>query len=124
MTTRFLLGASALLLAFGGITHATAFPRAEEAAGALAPFFAGSFKLLWLADSAMLLLLSLTFATIALKPEQASRFVIAVLACMPLATAALLYTFLGAFFAGHLLAAAGALAMFAALLNSPKESYA
>jgi hypothetical protein len=114
---RLLVGAASALLAFGGVMHALAFPLADEAAASLPAFFAGSLRLLWLADSAVMLTLAMAFALSALRAGAASRLMIAVLSVIPLATAALVYVFLGAFFAGHLLAASGALALLGSLLG-------
>jgi hypothetical protein len=104
---RLLLAFSALLLAVGGLMHARAFDKtlaAIAAAGAaLPPFYAGSFKVLWLSDSATLIILALVFAWIAARPVVAARSVVVLLALVPAATSALLYTFLGSFIPAHLL---------------------
>ncbi len=117
---RLLLGGSSLILALGGPAHASAFNKAAVllAAANLPPFYAGSFKALWLADSSTLLTLAVTFALIAVRPAAASRPVVLLLALIPAATAGLVYCFVGSFLAAHLLMAA-ALAAFAAGLLFP-----
>src|SRR5438445_6682705 len=111
---RLLLAGSSFILALGGPVHAAAFNKAAAilAAANLPPFYAGSFKGLWLADSATLLALAATFGFIAARPAAASRPVLMLLALIPAATAGLIYHFVGSFFAAHLLMTA-AVAAFA-----------
>ena len=121
MTThapRFLLAFSSLLMTIGGASHAAAFNRtlAAVATSDLAPFFGGSLKLLWLADSATMFILAALFGLIAARPITATRPVVLLLALIPAATAVLVYLFLGNFFAGHILLATAAAALFAGLL--------
>ncbi len=120
MTTsapRLLLAFSALLLVVGGIAHAAAFHGASAAIGAsnLGRFFGNSSKALWLSDSSNMFILAAIFSLIAARPSSAASPVVLLLALIPVATAVLIYVFLGAFFAGHLLLAAGATAFFAGL---------
>ncbi len=114
---RWLLAGSSLIMALGGPLHAAAFRKAAEvlAAASLPPFYVGSFKALWLADSATLLTLAIVFGFIAASPALASRSVVMLLALIPAATAILIYLFVGGFFAAHLLLAAGAAAFIAGL---------
>lgn len=116
-TPRFLLAFSSLLLAVGGIAHAAAFNRAlATIAASNVPFFFGnSVKALWLADPSTMFILAATFALIAARPTAAAKPVVMLLALIPAATAVLIYTFLGSFFAGHLLLATAAVAFFAGL---------
>ena len=104
---RFFLGAASLLSALGGVMHAAAFRKALTAINTsnLPVFYAGSSKSLWLADSATLLILATVFGLLALRPSMASQSIVTLIALIPAATAVLLYTFLGNFFAGHLLLA-------------------
>jgi len=104
-TPRFLLAFSSALSAAGGAAHAAPFNHALAAISAanLRPFYGNSFKALWLGDSTTLFLLAVVFAVIAGRPSSAGRPVILLLALIPAAVAVLIYTFLGAFFAGHLL---------------------
>ena len=121
MTTRaqrFLLAFSSLLMTMGGASHAAAFNRtlAAVTASNLPPFYGGSLKLLWLADSASMFILAALFGLIAALPTTATRPVVLLLALIPTATAVLVYTFLGNFFAGHILMVTAAAVFFAGLL--------
>ncbi len=116
-TPRVLLGLASLLSAAGGALHAAAFRKALTAIAAsnLPRFYGGSSKGLWLSDSATLLILAAVFGLIAARPSTATRPVVMLVALIPAATAVLLYTFLGSFFAGHLLLVIAALALFAGM---------
>src|SRR5260370_23086150 len=109
---RLLLSASAALALVGGVMHGLALPKNDAALNAsdLPAFFAGSAKGLWLADSATLILLAAIFGLAALKPGTATRSSLVLAALIPLSTAALIYRFLGPFFAGHLLVVIATLA--------------
>jgi hypothetical protein len=115
---RLLLAGSSLVLALGGPLHAAAFNKAASVLGTvnLPPFYTGSFKVLWLADSATLLTLAVTFGFIAVRPAAASRPVVLLLALIPAATAGLIYHFVGSFIAAHLLMTAALAAFVAGLL--------
>jgi hypothetical protein len=117
---RLLLGFSSLILALGAFVHAAAFGKALAAIGRsdLAPFFGTCLKALWLADSTTCLILAATFALIAARPAVATRPLVLLLALIPTATAVLIYTFLGGFFAGHFLLVP-AVAAFVAGLRLP-----
>ena len=121
-TPRVLLATSSFLSALGGAMHALAFRKALVAINSsdLARFYAGSSKALWLADSATLFILTAIFALVAARPSTATRPLLIMVALIPTATAILLYTFLGNFFAGHLLLAIAALA-FAAGIQFPRS---
>jgi len=121
MTTRaprFLLAFSSLLMTIGGASHAAALNRtlAAVATSDLAPFYGGSLKLLWLADSATMFILAALFGLIAARPITATRPVVLLLALIPAATAVLVYLFLGNFFAGHILLVTAAAVFLAGLL--------
>ena len=105
-----LLALPAVLLAVGGAMHLAAFGKASAAvAGSNIPeFFGNALKALWVMDSCGMFVLSAVCAALLLNPQQASRLVIALLSLIPLSTAALLYLFIGNFFAAHLLVLAGA----------------
>jgi hypothetical protein len=122
---RALLCFSSILLLGGAALHAAAFGRASAAFASsnLLAFFGNSSRALWLGDSATLAVLGLLCCTIAMRPASASKAVIFLLALIPAATAALLYFFLGAFPAGHLLTLI-ALAMAAAALQWPSSQRA
>jgi hypothetical protein len=68
-------------------------------------FFANSFKMLWIGDSATLLILAAIFGWAAARPLAAQRPVLGLLALIPAATAVLMYGFIGPFFAIPLLVA-------------------
>jgi hypothetical protein len=97
--SRLLLAVSALICALGGVMHARAYRRAvqEIAAVALPPFYAGSFRALWLIDSATLIALAALFGLIAARPAFAAPAVLIVLAFIPGATAVLVYGLVGPF---------------------------
>jgi hypothetical protein len=104
-----LLVIAAMLLMAGGVLHALAFGSAEAAlsTSAMPPFYSNSFRALWLIDSATLISLGLLLVLIAIRPASVVGWVLYFLALIPLATAALIYTFVGSFFAPHVLVTAG-----------------
>jgi hypothetical protein len=112
---RFLLGASAAVLALGGFMHTRAFGKTAAAASALPAYYGGAFKALWLIDSATLLVLALVFAMLAARRSMASGVVVVLLALIPGATAVLLYVFLGRFLPAHLLLGAALMIALAGL---------
>ena len=115
-TPRFLLFFASLLLTAGGISHAAAFFSRTLAAVAksnLTLFYGNSFKLLWLADSATMFILAAVFGLIASRPSTATRPLVMLLAFIPAVTSVLIYTFLGSFFAGHILLATATVVFFA-----------
>lgn len=103
--SRTLLGSASLIAALGAAIHAAAFGRLRSviAASHLPALAAGSFQGLWLSDTATLFLAAVLFLVVAVRPAAAARSVVVLIALIPAATAVLIYTFLGAFFAGHLL---------------------
>jgi hypothetical protein len=112
---RSLLALASLLSAAGGAMHSAAFRKAVTAidASGLTAFYAGSSKGLWLADAATLFVLAMLFGVAAARPSTATGPFLILVALIPAGTAIMLYTFLGNFFAGHLLLAIAALAFFA-----------
>ena len=120
---RFLLIFAAVLSIAGAALHAAAFSKALPiiAASGLPPFYSSSFKGLWLADSATLTVLAAICMMITARLQIATRWLLILLAFIPLTTAILLYTFLGNFFAGHLLLAIAVLVIFAAV-HLPRSS--
>ena len=120
---RFLLTFAALLLAVGAIMHASAFKKIAStvADSNLEAFAAGSLKLLWLGDSATLLLLAAVFAFIAARPSAATRWIVVILSLIPASTAILIYTFIGSFIGGHVLIVA-AIATFVGGLQYPSTN--
>ena len=105
---RVLLLVAAALLLIGGVLHAAAFGGAVSVLSAVSmpPFYSGSFKGLWLIDSATLVCLAILFGFIAVRPGSVTRWVLVLAALIPAATAALIYTFVGPFFPVYMLAAA------------------
>jgi hypothetical protein len=116
---RLLLATAAAIFAFGGAMHAAAYTaKALPSIGSsnLPPFLGAEIKVLWLADSTTLIALALVLGFIAAKPTSATKAVVMLLAVVPAATTALLYIFLGPFYAGHLLLAASAMVFVAGLI--------
>ena len=120
---RFLLTFAALVLAVGAIMHASAFKKIVSAVtdSNLEVFAAGSLKLLWLGDSATLMLLAAVFAFIVARPSAATRWIVVILSLIPASTAILIYTFIGSFIGGHVLIVA-AIAAFVGGLQYPSTS--
>jgi len=125
MSTRppaLLLSVAAFILLLGACAHAAAFPKAAAvlaAATGMPSFYAGSFRGLWLADSATLFTLGAVFGYLAARPQAAARPVVVLLALIPAGTAGLIYWFVGGFFAAHLLMAAALATALAGVLPAP-----
>ena len=121
LAPRLLLVFAALLLVAGSVLHGMAFNRAVAAISAsnLPALFGNILKVFWLADSTTMVLLAAVFGLLAARPSAASRSVVALLALVPASLAVLIYTFLGNFFAGHILVVVAA-AVFLADLQFPK----
>jgi hypothetical protein len=117
--SRLLLAASALLLLVGAGIHAMPFHTIALMfdSASLSVFLVGASKALWLADSSNLAVLGLVFTLLAARPQLGSPSLIALLAVAPLASAGLIYAFLGAFYALYLLLVAAALALWSAGLR-------
>lgn len=113
---RLSLAAAALIQFAGGVIHAAAFPKAESVLdNTNAPaFYVNSSKALWLADSATLIAIGVVLTLVAIRPAFASRWIVALLAPIPLGTATLIYVFVGSFFPAHMLVGAAALMLLAA----------
>lgn len=82
----------------------------------LAHFMVAELKVLWLADSTTLLMLALTTGYAALRRKPASGPLFFLVAAVPAATAVLLYTYLGRFYAAHMLLAASVMVAAAGLV--------
>ena len=118
--SRLLYALSAAIFGFGGLMHALAYARKalpDFTASSLAPFFQAELKALWLCDSTTLIALALLFGYLAVKPAAMSRTLVWLVALVPAGTTFMLYTFLGAFYAGHLLLAATAMVVLASVLS-------
>jgi hypothetical protein len=96
--------------------HALAYAKAEAViANTNAPaFYANSFRALWLGDSATLVAVAIILVCIIARPLLASDLIVGLLALFPLATALLVYEFVGGFLPAHGLVAAAALMLIAA----------
>jgi len=86
--------------------------------------YADDFRVLWLADSATLLIVAIILAMLAVRPAAASRGVAIAVAAVPGATAVLLYAFVGNFYAGHLLLATAVAAALAAAFRERRAGIA
>ena len=117
LIARLLLAASSLLLASSAVIHGMTIHRALTIldASRLPPFYRDSFKVLWIADATTMFIVAAIFGSIAIRPELASRSIVALLALAYGVVAALLYTFLGRFQAAHILLIASAMALIAAV---------
>jgi len=106
---RILLAFSAIVLAIGACIHTAGFDRmsAGVAKSDLNPFLGKGFKVLWLQDSTIAIVLAIVFAVVAIRPTAASKPVILLLALVPVITAALTYYFIGNFFGAHIFLVAG-----------------
>jgi hypothetical protein len=103
---RLLLAFASLLFVTGALLHGVTIRRtlrAIDEASNLTPFLASSFKILWIADSSTMFILAVDFGTVAAQPRAASRPVVVLLGLVYGIVAALVYSFLGSFFAGHIL---------------------
>ena len=123
--SRLLLTLAAAIFLLGALMHAIAFTKASSLLGAstLKTFFSGELRALWLADSTTLLGLALVFALIAARPTWASRPLILASSWIPAATTALLYVFLGPFYAAHMLLAATLMVIVSGLLLPQSASH-
>jgi hypothetical protein len=122
--SRYLLAAAALLLLAGAAMHAIPFPKVAPMFDSALPsvFLVGASKALWLANSSNLAVLGLVFALLAARPQFGSPWLTALLAIAPLASAAWIYVFVGAFYALYLLLVAAALALSSAALAHSDRS--
>ena len=123
---RILLVLAALLLAGGGVVHALAFWKAMTVISGsdLPAFYAHAFESLWLADATTLIAVGLFCLYVAARPAGASRTALLFVTLIPLATALLLYVFVGNFLPGHILIAASLLVGVATLLfpSAPRDA--
>ncbi|SRR6266852_9759455 len=119
---RILLAFSALVLAVGACLHTSAFNKISGAVADsnLMPFAAKSLKILWLQDSALSLVLAVVFAVMAWRPSLTTKWIVLLLALIPVATAALIYYFIGSFIGGHVFLAAAIAAILGGLLYPGK----
>jgi hypothetical protein len=123
LAARILLTFSAILLAIGAWIHTSAFEKVSAAVAKsdLNAFLGKGFKVLWLQDSTIAIVLASVFATAAIRPFAASKGVIVLLGLVPAVTATLVYHFIGNFVAGHIFLTAGIAAILGALLFPPAK---
>jgi hypothetical protein len=116
-SARLFLAIASFISAVGGAMHALAFRKTAIAVDAsnLPRFYAASAKMLWLADSATLLILAIIFGLLAARPSTPNGRLVMWVALVPAATAALMYVFLGNFFAEYVLLAIAALSFIGGL---------
>jgi hypothetical protein len=122
--SRALAAGAALIFAFGGVMHAVAYVAVAGPAiakAALSPFLASELKALWLADTTTLIGLACVTGLLVLRPQVASPVLIVLLATIPAGTTALVYRFVGPFYAAHLLLAACVMLVASALLGPAKK---
>lgn len=116
--SRLLFALGSAIFLFGAAAHAKAFFGTANRiidASAAKVFFAHELKVLWLADSTTLMGLAALFGLMAAKPRWAAKPLMLCLSWIPAATTALLYYFLGPFYAAHMLLAATLMVIIATL---------
>ena len=115
---RILLAFSAIVLAVGAWIHTAGFDRmsAAVAKSDLAPFIGKGLKVLWLQDSTIAIVLAILFGVIAARPSAATRWIVVLLASIPIATAGFVYHFIGNFIGGHIFLTAGVAAILGGVL--------
>jgi len=121
---RFLYAAAAVIFAFGSLAHAAVFfLKAGAGIGAsnLTPLLQSELKGLWLCDSTTLAALAAVFFYLAARPQAANRSLVVLIALVPAGTTLVLYVFMGAFYAAHMLLAATAMAVTASFLAPARE---
>jgi hypothetical protein len=123
--SRILLAVSAILLAAGAHFHTSAFNKTATAVAEsnLPAFLGNGLKVLWLQDSVITNVLAIIFAIVALKPTAAPKWIIVVLALVPIVTAGLVYYFVGNFFGGHIFLTAGSAAILGGLLKEQSSNH-
>jgi hypothetical protein len=104
--------AIAVLHGMGMASVGAALDRAD-----LQPFVVGAFRAVWLGFSATALLLAVLFAMAAVRRDAVGRAALGLLALVPIASALLVYLFVGPFIGAHLMLAVGAAGIAGALLR-------
>ena len=124
---RTLLASASFIFGVGGFLHARAFFSKASAAidsSGMKDFFGHELKVWWLADSTTLIGLALICGYLAFRPHAVTRTMLSLLALVPASTTALLYGFLGSFYAAHLLLLGTAMVFVAGLTLRAHESKA
>lgn len=117
--SRLLFLLASIIFLFAAAAHARAFfGSANQMINASTgkAFFASELKVLWLSDSTTLMGLAVVFGLLAARPGWAAKPLVLCLSWIPAGTTALLYFFLGPFYAAHMLLAATLMVIVAALL--------
>lgn len=117
---RLLFAVTSILLVVIAILHGLGVESLGKKLSSLPPdfFIVGAFRAVWLGFSLTALLLALIFAGAALRPLSVQRWVIGILACIPIGSAILIYTYVGSFFGAHLLFLSGVFAVIGSMMNS------
>jgi hypothetical protein len=125
LLSRIFLAVSAILLAVGAHFHTSAFNKTATAVAEsnLPAFLGNGLKVLWLQDSVITNVLAIIFAIVAVKPTTAPKWIIIVLALVPIVTAVLVYHFIGNFFGGHIFLTAGIAAILGGLLKEQSSNH-
>jgi hypothetical protein len=115
--SRLLLAFSAIVLVGGAYLHTLGFNRMSVAVAKsdLVPFVGKGLKVLWLQDSVIAIVLAIIFGTVAARGSPVPRWIIVVLALIPVATAGFVYHFIGNFVGGHVFLTAGVAAILGGL---------
>jgi hypothetical protein len=122
--TRALLAGAAAIFCLGGVLHTAAFFSNASSvieASSVKSFFGHELKVLWLADSTTLICLALICGLLSVKPDSVTRPLLFLLALVPASTTALLYGFLGPFFAAHMLLLGTLMLLAAAATNNGRR---
>jgi hypothetical protein len=119
LASRTLLWVTALALVAIALLHGMGVSSlgAELDAAQLKPFVAGGFRAVWLGFSVTAVLLALVFAGAALRPQFAGRAALTLLALVPIASALLVYHYIGPFAGAHMMMAAGLIGIAGAALR-------
>ena len=106
------------MFAVGTWIHTAAFGRMSDAVAKsdLPVFLGNGFRTLWLQDSAIQIIFAIVFAILAVKPAAATRFVVVLIAIIPITTAIFIYHFIGNFIGGHIFLAGGLAALLGGLM--------
>jgi hypothetical protein len=117
--SKLLFSGAAAIFGAGGVLHAAAyFSKTAAAIGSadLSPILRADLKALWLADSTTMMSMAIICAFLAVRPQSTAPLLTVLLALIPVCTAALVYAFLGPFYAAHLLMIGAALLAAAGVL--------
>ena len=122
--SRVLLSLAALLMLAGGTAHSLALRQAAAVAGRsnLSGQYATIFEGLWLSVGVMTILIGLAYLMLAMWPRLGTKTALGVLGALPFVCAISIYATVGNFAPAHLLLAAAAIVLTAALLSPESGS--